>query len=163
MTPTWKHTTPSPAQRVLASYPTYAAAEEAVDRLSDHGFPVEHVAIVGRGLHSYEQVTGRMTWLRAAGREAVGGAVLGALFGWILGLFNLVDPLVSGALLALWGALTGAVIGAILGVAGHALTGGRRDFASISAFRADSYDVLVDDTHADQADRLLAAPGAPRH
>ncbi len=162
MTPARKHTTPSPAQRVLGSYSTYAAAEQAVDHLSDHGFPVEHVAIVGRGLHSYEQVTGRMTWLTAAGREALGGAILGALFGWILGLFDLVNPLVSGALLALYGAMVGAVIGAILGVIGHALTGGRRDFASISAFRADSYDVLVDEAHADQAARVLAEYGVPR-
>jgi hypothetical protein len=72
-------------------------------------------------------------------------------------LFDLVNPLVSGALLAGYG----AIVGALLGLAAHALTGGRRDFASISAFRADSYDLLVDDTHADQATQLLAAAGAP--
>jgi len=163
MTPTPHHhpTTRSP-QRVVASCPTYTAAEQAVDHLSDQGFPVEHVAIVGRGLHSYEKVTGRLTWARAAGYQAVGGAILGALFGWILGLFDLVNPLVSGALLALYGAITGAVIGAVMGAVAHALSGGRRDFASVSAFRADSYDVLVDDAHADQAAQLLATSGAPR-
>ncbi|MEV5694750.1 general stress protein [Micromonospora globbae] len=157
MTPTLQH--PTTAQRVVASYPSYAAAEHAVDYLSDHQFPVEHVAIVGRGLHSYEQITGRLTWARAAGYQAIGGAILGAVFGWILGLFDLVNPLVSGALLALNGAIVGAVIGAILGGVAHALAGGRRDFASVSAFRADSYDLLVDDTHAEQAAHLLSASG----
>jgi hypothetical protein len=87
MTPTPHHATTTAttaSQRVVASYPTYTAAEQAVDYLSDHHFPVEHVAIVGRGLHSYEQVTGRMTWVKAAGYQAGGGAILGALFGWIL-------------------------------------------------------------------------------
>jgi hypothetical protein len=162
MTPTPQHTTTAPAQRVVTSYPSYTDAEHAVDHLSDHGFPVQHVAIAGRGLHSYEQVTGRLTWAKAAGYQAMNGAVLGALFGWILGLFDLVDPLVSGALLALYGAVVGAVTGAILGIVAHALTGGRRDFASISAFRADHYDLLVDDTHADHATQLLAASSAPR-
>jgi hypothetical protein len=159
MTPTLQHTTAATAQRVIASYPTYAAAEQAVDHLSDQRFPVEHVAIVGRGLHSYEQVIGRLNWAKAAGYQAAGGAILGALFGWILGLFDLVNPLVSGLLLALYGAITGAVLGAALGAAAHALTGGSRDFTSISAFRADSYDLLVDDTHAQQATQLLTGPG----
>jgi uncharacterized membrane protein len=162
MTPTLQHTNPeTAARRVIASYPTYAAAEQAVDHLSDQHFPVEHVAIIGRGLHSYEQVIGRLTWVKAAGYQAIGGAILGALFGWILGLFDLVNPLVSALLVALYGAIAGAVLGAFLGVIAHALTGGRRDFASVSVFRADSYDLLVDDTHAEQATRLLNATSAP--
>jgi hypothetical protein len=38
--------------RLVASYDDHADAERAVDALADRGFPVEHVAIVGRGLHS---------------------------------------------------------------------------------------------------------------
>jgi hypothetical protein len=163
MTPTLESTTAAPAQRAVASYPSYTAAEQAVDYLSDQQFPVEHVAIVGRGLHSYEQVTGRLTLATAAAYHAAGGAVLGALFGWILGLFNLVNPLVSALLLAVYGAIIGAVLGALLGLAAQAVTGGRRDFASIGGLRADSYEVLVDDAHAEHAARLLAAPGAPAH
>jgi len=157
-------TTTAAAKHVVASYPTYAAAEQAVDYLSDHQFPVQHVAIVGRGLHLHEQITGRMSWAKAAGEQALRAAVLGALFGWVLGVFNLIDPLVSGLLLAVSGAVVGAVIGALLGLIGHALPGGRRDFASISTFRADSYDLLVDQPHTDHATWLLATPGAPsRH
>jgi hypothetical protein len=54
------------------------------------------------------------------------------------------------------------VTGAILGIVAHALTDGRRDFTSISAFRADHYDLLVDDTHADHATQLLAASSVAR-
>jgi heat induced stress protein YflT len=48
-------------RRTVASYPSYAEAEHAVDSLSDQGVAVEDVAIVGKGLQSVEQVTGRMT------------------------------------------------------------------------------------------------------
>ncbi|ASW57199.1 general stress protein [Plantactinospora sp. KBS50] len=154
-------TAATPTQRAVALYPTYTAAEQAVDYLSDRHFPVEHVAIVGRGLHSYEQVTGRLTHTTAAAYQALGGAVLGALFGWILGLFNLVNPLVSALLLAVYGAIIGAVLGGLLGLVAHAITGGRRDFASIRGLRADSYELLVDDAHAERAAGLLAAPDAP--
>ncbi|MGM1062911.1 general stress protein [Saccharothrix sp. Mg75] len=148
-------------QVVVGSYPTYADAERAVDHLSDQRFPVERTAIVGRGLSSFEQVTGRLTTGRAAGQSAVSGAVLGALFGWLFGLFNWVDPLVSGLLLALYGAVFGAVLGAVLGMIGHAMTGGRRDFSSVAGMRADSYDVLVDAAYAAQAGQLLDGAGAP--
>ena len=48
------------ARRTIASYPTYQEAERAVDHLSDQGFPVERVAIIGQDVRLVEQVTGRM-------------------------------------------------------------------------------------------------------
>jgi hypothetical protein len=36
------------------------------------------------------------------------------------------------------------------------VTGGRRDFSSVAAMRADRYDVLVDAEVADEATHLLA-------
>ena len=87
--------------------------------------------------------------------------MLGALFGWLFGLFDWVNPLISGLLLALYGAIFGAVAGGLLGLLGHALTGGRRDFSSVAGMRAESYDVLVDAEVAPQAIQLLDAPAAP--
>ena len=145
----------------VGTYGDYPSAQRAVDYLSDQKFPVERTAIVGRGLSSFEQVTGRLTIWRAAVQGAASGAILGALFGWLFGLFDWVNPLVSSLLLALYGAIFGAVLGALLGMLGHALTGGRRDFSSIAGMRADSYDILVDATVAAQAGQLLDAPTAP--
>jgi len=148
-------------RRVVATYPDYAQAERSVDYLSDHDFPVERTAIVGRDLEMVEQITGRLTYWGAAGRGASSGAVAGALIGWLFGLFGWVNPLVAGLLLALYGALIGAAVGALVGVIGHALTGGRRDFSSTPGFRASSYDLLADDEVADDAVRVLQEAGAP--
>src|SRR5690606_19151582 len=89
-------------RRVVATYPDYAQAERSVDYLSDHDFPVERTAIVGRDLEMVEQITGRLTYWGAAGRGASSGAVAGALIGWLFGLFGWVNPLVAGLLLALY-------------------------------------------------------------
>jgi len=56
-------------RRTITSATSYDAAERAVDGLSDQGFPVEHVRIVGTGLRYVEQVSGRLT----TGRAAVSG------------------------------------------------------------------------------------------
>jgi hypothetical protein len=144
------------ARRTVASFASYREAERAVDRLSDRGFPVQRVAIVGRDLQLVEQVTGRLSYGQAALRGALQGAVLGLLFGWLFGLFNWIDPVVASFTLALYGLVFGAVIGALVGLLLHSLTGGRRDFASVSGMQASRYDVQVDEEVADEAARLLA-------
>ncbi|MFF5492520.1 general stress protein [Streptomyces aquilus] len=144
------------ARRTIASYTTYQEAERAVDHLSDRGFPVERVAIIGQDVRLVEQVTGRMGPGGAALHGAASGALAGALIGWIFGLLNWLDPVVSGLLLALYGLVFGALVGALLGLVGHAAQRGRRDFASVSYMQPSQYDVVADEAVAGEAVRLLA-------
>ena len=51
----------SVAWNTVASFGTYEEAQEAVDRLSDDGFAVESLDIVGSDLRLVERVTGRLT------------------------------------------------------------------------------------------------------
>ena len=148
-----------PARRVIASYDDYAQAEAAVDYLADRGFPVEKVAIVGRDVRVVEQVIGRMTYLRAALNGAAAGALPGALIGWLFGLFDWIDPLRSGLLLALYGLLFGALVGGLLHVVLYAMQRGRRDFAAVAGMLPTSYDIVVDVDVADQAARELESRG----
>jgi uncharacterized protein YqgC (DUF456 family) len=143
-------------RRVIATFQSYGEAERAVDYLSDRRFPVERVAIVGHDVKMVEQVVGRMNYGGAALRGAGSGAVVGALVGWIFGLFNWVNPLITGLALAAYGLIFGAVVGAIFGLVFHALQGGRRDFAAVRVMLPSRYDVLVDEEVADEAIRLLA-------
>jgi hypothetical protein len=142
--------------RTVASFHTYQDAERAVDRLSDLGFPVEHTMIVGRGLRYVERVTGRMTYVKAALTGALTGALVGVLIAWLFVVFDWFSPIVAKGWLAVDALWFGAVVGALFGVVAHALTGGRRDFTSVSRTEADEYEVQVDDELADEAARLLA-------
>ena len=159
--PRFTRTDVAPPRRVVATFGTYEEAERAVDFLADRRFPVEHTAIVARDLEYVEQVTGRMTYARAALGGALSGALIGVLIGWLFGLFNWYDPVVSAFWLAVDGLWFGAVLGALIGMLLHAFTRGRRSFAAVGGMRAKHYDVLVDEPFADEAARLLPELGMP--
>lgn len=142
---------PTAAATTVGEYPTYAAAQEAVDYLSDHGFPVQCATIVGADLRLIETVTGRLTVARAALAGAGGGAWLGLPLGAVLALFA---PAAWWLVIAI--AITGgAVWGAVVAAAGHAATRGRRDFASRRQLAAGRYHLTVATEHAEHAQRLL--------
>ncbi|HCA84217.1 MAG TPA: hypothetical protein DEQ61_01115 [Streptomyces sp.] len=146
----------SAAWNTVASHDTYEEAQAAVDLLSDEKFPVEHIDIVGTGLRLVEHVTGRLTKGRAAAAGAAGGAWFGLLIGLLVGLFT-PGPVWLGLLLG--GILIGAAWGAAFGFAGHAATGGRRDFASTQRLVASRYDVIVRGGHAEEARTVLRRAG----
>lgn len=142
-------TAPVP-QHLLRQFPTYAAAERVVDRLSDRGFPVRHCSIVGTHLRTVEHVTGRLTSGGAALAGAAGGAWFGLLLGLLLGLFSngsawFAVLLGSTAISAAWMAA--------LAFAAHRATRGRRDFESTRDLEAQQYAVYVDLAYADDAIR----------
>jgi hypothetical protein len=143
------------AWNTVARFDDYETAQRAVDRLSDDGFPVETLDIVGSDLRLVERVTGRLTKARAAGAGAISGAWLGLLFGILLGLFTSVAWLgvVLGAL------AIGAVWGAVFGFAAHAATKGQRDFSSVRALSATRYDVIARDGTAERARTMLGSAG----
>jgi len=137
----------------LAAFDDYGGAQRLVDRLADAGFPVEHVRIVGTGMYSVEQVTGRMTTARAT----LAGTASGAWFGLLIGLLLSIFASGPAAIVLLLASLAiGATWGAVFGFLAHWATRGARDFASVQSLRAATYHVLVDDAHADAARRVLA-------
>ncbi|MEE2032688.1 general stress protein [Rhodococcus chondri] len=138
---------------LLESYRTYEAVEHAIDHLSDEGFPVEYLRVVGQGVTTVEQIEGRMTTGRSTANGAGAGAWTGLLFGLMLGLFL---PMVSMAAVLLAGAGFGALWGAALGFVAHYGTGGRRDFVSRKSIEAARYDLMVDRDFAEQAHQKLS-------
>jgi uncharacterized YccA/Bax inhibitor family protein len=147
------------AREVIASYDRYEDAQRAVDALADRDFDVAGLAIEGRGLRVIERVTGPMNYGRAALQGAASGAMIGLLFGLIFGLLNWFAPAESALVLGLYGVLIGAFWGAILGLLGQWLTRGARDFESVSATVADTYDVTAPLERAAEARRVLSELG----
>lgn len=128
-----------PSGTEVGSYKTYMEASDAVDYLSDQGFDVQFITIVGTDLHMVERVTGKLT----TGKVAASGAASGALWGAFIGLlmsFSLQSNMLPFMLLSLGG---GALIGVIMSVLFYALTGSRRDFTSHSQTVASRYAVLA--------------------
>ena len=96
---------------VIATFDDYAGAQAAVDQLSDDGFPVDRVRIVGDGLMVVEDVTGGRDSRRAAGEAAGYGAFVAGWLGLIFGLLDWYDPAQSALALALYGVVFGGVFG----------------------------------------------------
>ena len=103
-----------PTGTEVASYQTYAQARTAVDFLSDSGFDVSSITIVGTDLHLVERVTGRMTIARASMSGASSGALWGALAGMLMSAGQNAGG--TGA----W-VVGGIVVGALAGMALSAL------------------------------------------
>lgn len=139
----------------VATFPDYRSAQRAVDYLSDRRFPVERVSIVGTGLRLVEQVVGRFGLLRATLAGLGSGAWFGLLIGLLLGIFT--DTATGWLGVILVAIAIGAVWGAIFGLIAHALTGGQRDFASVSTLAANEYALMVDADHAQTARDMLAS------
>lgn len=148
-----------PQSRLTLEYPmslgvfdTYDEAQKAVDYLSDKQFPVENLLIVGTDLKQLERVTGRLTRSKVAAGGAVSGAWLGAFVGLIFAMFAqdgfaLVRVVTTMAF--------GALFGLVWALVGYQVTGGNRDFMSISQVVATRYEVLTEHKHAARARELL--------
>ena len=139
-------------------YNTYDDAQRAVDYLSDEKFEVQNLAIVGTDLKSVERVLGRRTWRTVI----LSGVQSGISTGLLVALVMLIFVRPTSFLLLLLAAL---VIGVALGVgfaaAAYAMTGGKRDFTSVTQTVATKYEVLCEHKVAAQArEMLLRLPGA---
>ena len=140
----------------LGSYPTYTDAQRIVDTLADHRFEVQTTQIVGSDLRMVEQITGRLNWPRAILSGAAGGAWFGVFVGLLLNLLSTATFLRAMTFGLFWGVLFGAGFAAI----SYAMTGGRRDFTSLSATVPSRFEVLVLADHADHAHSILSATAA---
>ena len=136
----------------LGVYDTYEQAQEAVDFLSDHEFPVQNCLIVGTDLKQVERVTGRLTHGKVAAGGALSGLWMGIFVGIIVSLFG------SGSTFAIIvsTALFGVLFGLVWALAGYAATRGRRDFTSVTQVVATRYEVLVEHKFAATGRELLA-------
>lgn len=136
----------------LGVHDTYASAQKAVDYLSDHEFPVENVLIVGTDLKQLERVTGRLTRSRVMLGGVLSGAWLGLLIGLIFALFDTSGFSWTSVLATV---VFGAVFGTIWAAVGFSVTGGQRDFTSVTQVVATKYEVLTEHKHAARGRELL--------
>jgi hypothetical protein len=144
-------------RRSLGTFERYEDAQALVDALSDAGFPVERVSIVGRDLQFVEKVTGRLDAVRAAIGGAVSGATTGGLLGLLFGVIFTHDGVSLLAIFLYW-LVVGAIIGVAFALVAYAFMGGRRNFTSEAGFTATRYEVLVDESVADEAERIARIP-----
>jgi hypothetical protein len=107
---------------VVGVYDDIEAAQQAVTRLTEAGFPIDHVSIVGQNLQSETQFNGFVSAGDVAKSSATMGAWVGGLFGLLTGFAALFIPGVGPVLVL--GPLAATAIGAAEGAVGAGVLGG---------------------------------------
>lgn len=133
----------TPTQPIkLTEYDRYADAQQAVDQLSDDGFPMRDVTIVWSGLRQIEHVTGRRTIVTAA-RD---GLLSGAWFGFIIGLLfsAFAEPTASELAIILTYVVAGALTVASFQAIRHWGQRGTRDFSTVGQLDAERFEIWID-------------------
>lgn len=144
-----------PRGEVIATFDSYAEAQQAIDLLAHADFPVARSSIIGNELKTVERVTGRLSWGRVAGAGAASGAWLGVFLGVLLSIFS------GGASLSfvLAAVLIGAGFGMLFSLVSYAITRRRRDYTSQTQVLASSYSVMVAPDLANRARNVLVNAG----
>lgn len=138
----------------IGIFNSYAEAQQAVDYLADRAFPVSNLVIVGTDLKLVERVTGRKTWGTVLRQGIWNGLSTGLMIAVVMLLLNQGKDL--GALLAM-AVASGVLIGVLFAGLGYAMTGGKRDFNSVTETVASRYELLCEHKVAQQAWEMLAA------
>jgi hypothetical protein len=120
-----KEQTMSQDSSVIGVYSDIDKADEAVQKLGQGGFPIQHVSVITQNLGSERKVHGFVTSCDVAKASARTGAWVGGIFGALVGAAFIWVPgvgpmIVAGSLAA---ALLGGVQGAVAGAAGAGVLG----------------------------------------
>ena len=158
----------------VAVFNTHASAESAIRRLSEAGFPIERLSIIGKGYETEEQVVGFFNLGDRVKLWGKNGALWGGMWGLLTaGVFMtvpLVGPVVVLGHLAtmVFGALQGAALVGGLGAVAGALASIGVPNDSVLRYeqdlRAENFLVVVhgSEAEAQRAQGLLTAGDASR-
>lgn len=145
---------------IVASTRDYEGAQKTVSKLIAEEVPARDIAIVGQSVRTVERITGRLGYAAAARSGAVNGVLIGLFLSAILVIGNPEVPIQ----LFVGFVFIGVALGMLLSLVTYAIVRRRRDFASVTQFAADHYEVRVQAASLAKARLALGAarPAATR-
>lgn len=138
---------------IVASTRDYEGAQKTVSKLIAQEVPARDIAIVGQSVRTVERITGRLGYAAAARSGAINGVLIGLFLSAILVLGNPEVPIQ----LFVGFVFIGVALGMLLSLVTYAIVRRRRDFASVTQFAADHYEVRVQATSLAKARQVLGA------
>ncbi|WP_230113698.1 general stress protein [Microbacterium oxydans] len=138
---------------MVASMRDYEAAQKTVSKLIAGEVPARDIAIVGQSVRTIERVTGKLGYAAAARSGAINGVLIGLFLAAILVLGNPEVPIQ----LFVGFVFIGVAVGMLLSLVTYAIVRRRRDFASVTQFAADHYEVTVMPASLGKARQVLGA------
>ncbi len=105
--------------RTIATYKSYAEAQNALDYLIDHGFHEQSLAIVLKEVRHPEPTPHESNWVFSSGQTALNGAFIGLGISFLALMISMLTPTSSNQAsidLAFSGVAYGALIGTVIGL-----------------------------------------------
>ncbi|MDY0982279.1 general stress protein [Microbacterium sp. CFBP9023] len=124
---------------IVASTRDYEGAQKTVSKLIAQEVPARDIAIIGQSVRTVERITGRLGYAAAARSGAINGVLIGLFLSAILVIGNPEVPIQ----LFVGFVFIGVALGMLLSLVTYAIVRRRRDFASVTQFAADHYEVRV--------------------
>lgn len=131
----------------------YESAQKTVSKLIAAEVPARDIAIVGQSVRTVERVTGKLGYAAAARSGAINGVLIGLFLSAILVLGNPEVPIQ----LFVGFVFIGVAVGMLLSLVTYAIVRRRRDFASVTQFAADHYEVTVMPASLAKARQVIGA------
>lgn len=137
----------------VASTRNYESAQKTVSKLIAGEVPARDIAIVGQSVRTVERVTGKLGYAAAARSGAINGVLIGLFLSAILVIGNPEVPIQ----LFVGFVFIGVAVGMLLSLITYTIVRRRRDFASVTQFAADHYEVTVQAASLAKARETLGA------
>lgn len=138
---------------IVASTRDYESAQKTVSKLIAQEVPARDIAIIGQSVRTVERITGRLGYAAAARSGAINGVLIGLFLSAILVIGNPEVPIQ----LFVGFVFIGVALGMLLSLVTYAIVRRRRDFASVTQFAADHYEVRVQAVSLAKARQALGA------
>ncbi len=142
--------------RTIASYTSFAEAQNALDYLIDHGFHEQSLAIVLKEVSHFEPIPQESNWVFSSGQTALNGAVVGLGISFLALMISMLTPAYQASVdLAFSGVAYGALTGGVIGVLTWVFAQKTAAKNAANALRAAQYNVIAQSTDATRAQEVL--------
>ena len=142
--------------RTVASYTSYAEAQNALDYLIDHGFHEQSLAIVLKEVAHNELTPPDSNWVFSSGQTALNGAVVGLGISFVALMISMLTPTYEASVdLAFSGVAYGALVGGVIGVQTWVFAQKNAAEDAANSLPIEHYNVIAQSTDATRAEQVL--------
>jgi hypothetical protein len=142
--------------RTIATYTSYAEAQNALDYLIDHGFHEQSLAIVLQEVTPHQTVPQGSNWVFSSGQTALNGAVVGLGISFLALMVSMLTPTYQASVdLAFSGVVYGALVGAVMGILTWVFAQKNTAKNVAQCLALEQYNVIAQSTDATRAEQVL--------
>lgn len=144
--------------RTVATYKSYAEAQNALDYLIAHGFREQSLAIVLKEVHHHEPTPQEFNWVFSSGQTALNGGVVGLGISFMALMISMLTPTSSNQAsidIAFSGVAYGALAGTVIGLLTWVFAPKNVTESTANSLPTEHYNIIAQSLEAARAQEVL--------